>query len=67
MRFKKIKFLDRIIDSKNMKETTKFCRKIAIKEGKELEYALKLYNFIKTGKAKIYIYENGKFEYKRVK
>ena len=64
---KKLKFLKHIIDKSNHEEAVKYCRQIAKRHDKNLDYALKMYETIKQGKAKIYFFEDGGYEYKRIK
>ena len=64
---KKIKFLKNIIDKKNCDKAIPFCRELAIQQNKGIDFAMKMYEMIKQGKSKIYFYEDGNYEYKRVK
>jgi len=64
---KKIKFLKDIIDQSNYQKAIKYCRQMATEMKKDNLFALAMYNSIREGKAKIYFYEDGTYDYKRVK
>ena len=64
---KKIKFLKKIIDKNNCKDATPFCKELARQQKKGFDFALEMYKMIETGKAKLYFYEDGSYEYKRIK
>lgn len=64
---KKIKFFNSIIDKSNYKEAIRYCRILATQEGQDLKVSMDMFNNIKNGKAKIYFYDDGTFEYKRLK
>jgi len=67
MRLLKIKVLIKTISKINYSEAIRYCRILAKAEHKDFRYAAAIYNTIKNGTAKIYFYEDGSWEYKRIK
>lgn len=62
-----MKVLKKKIGKNNLNEAIKYCREFAQMHHKDLSYAAGLYNTIKEGRARIYIYEDGTLDYKRIK
>jgi uncharacterized protein YecE (DUF72 family) len=63
----RIKVLRHIISKRNHQEAITYCRIIAKIQEKDYKYAQDLYRTIQAGKAKIYLYEDGTYDYKRIK